>query len=107
MLKRTTNTPDSCAACWKKRGENNGTRHTRNCERISESCWWYINYNYQPDGQPVDNMLNQQSTDNMLSDVNDIQNNYFPWVKDFVAFQFTDAMIRLDIADRQFLGGYW
>lgn len=52
-------------------------------------------------------MLNQQSTDNMLSDVNDIQNNYFPWVKDFVAFQFTDAMIRLDIADRQFLGGYW
>ena len=65
----------------------------------------YINYNYRPDGQPADNMLNQQSADNMLSDFNDILNNYFPWMKDFVIFQFTDGTIRLDIADRQFLGG--
>ncbi len=48
--------------------------------------------------------LTQENAAEMLKDFNAVLSKYFPWMKDFVVFQLQDQTIRLDVADRQFLG---
>ena len=46
----------------------------------------------------------QANVTEMLTDFNAVLSKHFPWMKDFVVFQLQDKTVRLDVADRQFLG---
>ena len=60
----------------------------------------YINYQYNaqnPENNDMKYMLSQEQADNMLSDIADIIRKYFPWIQDFVVFQYKNGTIRLDL----------
>lgn len=68
----------------------------------------YLNYQYNseaPEKNNPDFMLEEDEANQMLKEANDFIQKYFPWMKDFVVFQLCDGTIRLDVANREFLGG--
>ncbi|MED9966491.1 MAG: hypothetical protein UFJ18_06820 [Blautia sp.] len=67
----------------------------------------YLNYQYNsetPEKNNPDFMLEEDKANQMLKEANDFIQKYFPWMKDFVVFQLCDGTIRLDAANREFLG---
>lgn len=60
--------------------------------------------NYCANIETNEHNFTEQEAETMLSDFNDVISKHFPWMRDFVIFQLEDNTIRLDVADRQFLG---
>ena len=68
----------------------------------------YLNYQYnnsEPEKNNPEFMKDENEADLLLADINSWLDENFPWMQDFIVFQLSDGTIRLDIADRQFLGG--
>ena len=60
----------------------------------------YLNYQYNvrnPEMNDMRYMLSQEQADNMLNDMADIIRKYFPWIQDFVVFQYKNGTIRLEL----------
>ena len=83
---------------------------------FEERTGGYINYLYSskklralrdnnPGYEYEDHMFTEEEAEQMLDDANRFIQKYYPWMKDFVIFQFSDGTIRLDVADRGFLDG--
>lgn len=84
--------------------------------QFTERTGGYINYlftsqNFQefrentPGFTFEDHMHDEDEANQMLEDANAFVQKYFPWMKDFIIFQLSDGTVRLDAADRAFLGG--
>lgn len=68
----------------------------------------YMNYQYDtshPENNKPEKLLSKEEADCMLEDANAFIEKHCPQMGDFVIFQFEDGTIRLDVADRAFLGG--
>ncbi len=68
----------------------------------------YMNYQYDtshPENNESEKLLSKEEADCMLEDANTFIEKYCPRMGDFVIFQLEDGTIRLDVADRAFLGG--
>ena len=77
-------------------------------QTFEERTGGYINYQYntsEPEKNNPDFMLDEEEAKQMLRDANEFLRKHFPWMKDFSVFQLSDGTVRLDVADRAFLGG--
>ena len=66
---------------------------------FGERIGGYLNYQYNgkhPELNDTKYMLTQETADNMLSDIHKVVCKYFPWIQDFVVFQYKDGTIRMD-----------
>ena len=68
-------------------------------QKLHKLCDNLPGYEYE------EHMHTEEEADQMLEDANVFIQKYFPWMKDFVIFQFSDGTVRLDVADRGFLDG--
>ena len=60
----------------------------------------YINYQYNaqnPEENDMRYMLSQEQADNMLGDMAEFIRKYYPWIQDFVIFQYPNGTIRMDL----------
>ena len=85
-------------------------------KRFPERTGGYVNYLYDSQklrelrdnipGYACENHLHtEKEAEQMLEDADAFIQKFFPWMKDFVIFQFSDGTVRLDAADRAFLDG--
>jgi hypothetical protein len=59
----------------------------------------YLNYQYNGSSPGLNDekyMMTQEQADNMLSDFRKIICKYFPWIRDFVVFQYKNGTVRID-----------
>lgn len=82
--------------------------------KFSERTGGYVNYLYDsrhlktlrdniPGYAYEDHLHTKEEAEQMLDDANTFIQKYYPWMKDFVIFQFSDGTVRLDAANREFL----
>lgn len=80
-------------------------------EKFQERTGGYVNYRYDSQklrkhrdnisGYSIEEHLHtEEEAEEMLEDANTFLQKYFPWMKDFVIFQFSDGTVRLDAANR-------